>query len=224
MIVLGLTGSIAMGKSEAARMLRRFDIPVFDSDAAVHSLLAKGGGAVDAVAAAFPGVKQNGAVDRKALGAQVFGKPDKLAQLEQILHPKVFDAQRRFLADADQKASFLAALDIPLLFETGGEAKVDRVAVVSAPAPVQKARALARPGMTEQRLNAVLAQQLPDAEKRRRADYILNSGDGKRLMLRDITAMLRDLQDVKAGVWPWPVTDDHWPTLALPADRKPPHA
>lgn len=206
MIILGVTGSIAMGKSEAARMLRRFGVPVFDSDQAVHDLMAKGGAAVDRVEAAFPGVVSEGAVDRSMLGARVYGDKAALKNLEGILHPMVRRAQARFLADADDKNMTLAALDIPLLYETGGEDFVDFVAVVSAPHAVQKARALARPGMTEERLQHILQQQMPDAEKRARADYILPSGDGKRPMLRAIAAMLRDLGTKKGSVWSpnWP--------------------
>ncbi len=206
MIILGVTGSIAMGKSEAARMLRRFGVPVFDSDQAVHNLMAKGGAAVDRVEAAFPGVVSEGAVDRSMLGARVYGDKAALKNLEGILHPMVRRAQARFLADADDKNMTLAALDIPLLYETGGEDFVDFVAVVSAPHAVQKARALARPGMTEERLQHILQQQMPDAEKRARADYILPSGDGKRPMLRAIAAMLRDLGTKKGSVWSpnWP--------------------
>ena len=206
MIILGVTGSIAMGKSEAARMLRRFGVPVFDSDQAVHDLMAKGGAAVDRVEAAFPGVVSEGAVDRSMLGARVYGDKAALKNLEGILHPMVRQAQARFLADADDKNMTLAALDIPLLYETGGEDFVDFVAVVSAPHAVQKARALARPGMTEERLQHILQQQMPDAEKRARADYILPSGDGKRPMLRAIAAMLRDLGTKKGSVWSpnWP--------------------
>lgn len=208
MIILGVTGSIAMGKSEAARMLRRFGVPVFDSDQAVHDLMAKGGAAVDRVEMAFPGVVSEGAVDRCTLGARVYGDKAALKRLEGILHPMVRQAQARFLADADDKNMTLAALDIPLLYETGGEAFVDLVAVVSAPHAVQKARALARPGMTEERLQHILQQQMPDAEKRARADYILPSGDGKRPMLRAIAAMLRDLGTKKGSVW-----SPNWPNI-----------
>lgn len=193
MIVLGLTGSIAMGKSEAARMLARFRAPVLDSDRVVHDLLGPGGAAVEPVAAAFAGVRAGEGIDRKALGSKVFADPEALRRLEAILHPMVFAARQAFLDRARRTGARVAVLDIPLLFETGGEALVDRVAVVSAPAAVQRARALARPGMTAERLGAILARQLPDAEKCRRADHVLPSGAGKRSMLRAIKAMLREL-------------------------------
>lgn len=195
MIRLGLTGSIAMGKSEAARMLRRFGLPVFDADAAVHALLSPGGEAVAPVSAAFPGVEDGrGGIDRQALGQRVFGNPAALETLERILHPRVAAARALFLQRAEREGAPVAVLDIPLLFETGAERDLDRVAVVSAPAEVQRARVLERPGMTEARLAAILDRQMPDAEKCARADYVLDSGKGKRKMLMDIKAMLRDLQ------------------------------
>lgn len=206
MIILGLTGSIAMGKSEAARMMQRFGVPVFDSDHMVHELMAKGGAAVDAVAAAFPSVVYDGAVDRQKLGARVYGDKTALKRLERILHPLVRQAQGRFLAQAFADKAVLAVLDIPLLYETGADRLVDYVAVVSAPFPIQKARALARPGMTEDRFQHILNQQMPDAEKRARADYIVPSGDGKRPMLKAIAAMLRDLRTKKGSVW-----SENWP-------------
>lgn len=194
MIKLGLTGSIAMGKSEAARMLRRFGLPVFDADAAVHALLAPGGAAVAPVLAAFPDVgDDSGGIARPALARRVFGDDRALSELESILHPLVARSRAEFLSAAESSGARVAVLDIPLLFETGAEAALDRIAVVSAPEPVQRARALARPGMTPERLDAILARQTPDADKRRRADYILDSGQGKRKMLMDIKSMLRDL-------------------------------
>lgn len=180
MIILGLTGSIGMGKSTAAGMLRRMGVPVHDADAAVHALFAPGGKAVAAVAAAFPGViGPDGAVDRKALGARVFGDDAALKWLEAIVHPLVRAAERDFLARQRRRRVRLVVLDIPLLFETHGERRCDVVAVVSAPAFLQAARVLARPGMTRQRLNAVLAKQMPDCIKRRRADLVIPTGLGK---------------------------------------------
>lgn len=193
MIALGLTGSIAMGKSEAARMLARFGAPVLDSDKVVHDLLGPGGGAVEPVGRAFAGVRRGERIDRPSLGALVFDDPGALHRLEAILHPLVFAERERFLDRARRSGARVAVLDIPLLFETGSERSVDRVAVVSAPAEVQRARARARPGMTEERLQAILARQMPDAEKCRRADYVLPSGAGKRPMLRAIKTMLREL-------------------------------
>ncbi len=204
MIVLGLTGSIAMGKSEAGRMLRRFGVPVFDSDAVVHRLLASGEETAQKVAQAFPGAVRDGVPDRARLGAVVFDDTAARRRLEAILHPAVLAAQRRFLEEAERRGARIAALDIPLLFETGGEKKVDYVAVVSAPYDIQRARALARPGMTPERFAAVLAAQMPDAEKRRRADYVLPTGGDKRTLLRAIARMLRDLSERPGRVWPWP--------------------
>ncbi|WP_281299941.1 MULTISPECIES: dephospho-CoA kinase [unclassified Iodidimonas] len=209
MIILGLTGSIAMGKSEAAKMLRRFGIPVFDSDACVHKLMGPGGAALAAIAEAFPETVTALGVDRAALGVAVFGHKDRLARLEAILHPRVLAAQYDFLREAERQIAAnphscaLAVLDIPLLFETGGDRRVDFVAVVSAPAATQRQRALARPQMSAEKLDAILAQQMPDAEKRARADYCLNSGDGKRVMLHDIAVMLRDLSKKSGSSWPW---------------------
>jgi dephospho-CoA kinase len=193
-VTLGLTGSIGMGKSEAARMFRRLGVPVFDSDATVHALMGSGGVAVAAVDAAFPGVVKDGAVDRKALGAAVFGKPDDLRGLEGILHPLVRAARARFLRQARARREPLVVFDVPLLFETGGERDCDAVMVVTAPAFVQRARVLARPGMTPEKFAAILAQQVPDAEKRRRADFIAPTGMGKRVTLnaiRQAITMLR---------------------------------
>lgn len=185
-VTLGLTGSIGMGKSEAARMFRRLGVPVFDSDATVHRLLGPGGAAVAAVEAAFPGVVKDGAVDRKALGAAVFGKPDDLRRLEAILHPMVRAARATFMRRAQARRDRLVVFDVPLLFETGGERDCDAVMVVSAPAFVQRARVLARPGMTPEKFAAILDQQVPDAEKRRRADFVAPTGMGKRVTLNAI--------------------------------------
>lgn len=190
MVVLGLTGSIGMGKSTAAAMLRRMGIPVHDADAAVHRLLAKGGAAVPAIAAAFPGVVENGAVDRAALGAAVFKDPAALRRLEAIVHPLVRRAEREFLRRARRQGRRLVVLDIPLLFETGGERRCDAVAVVSAPAFLQAQRVLKRPGMTGERLSAVRASQMADADKRRRADAVIPTGLGRRPTLRALTRLV----------------------------------
>lgn len=179
MIILGLTGSIGMGKSTAAAMLRRLGVPVHDADATVHALFAPGGKAVAKVGAAFPGVVKDGAVDRAALGARVFGDDSALKRLEAIVHPLVRAAERDFLARQRRRRAALVVLDIPLLFETGGETRCDLVAVVSAPAFLQAARVLARPGMTRQRLDSVLAKQMPDWQKRKRADVVIPTGLGK---------------------------------------------
>ncbi|WP_144187110.1 dephospho-CoA kinase [Elioraea rosea] len=176
MRVIGLTGGIGMGKSTAAKVFRRAGIPVHDADAAVHRLYARGGEAVPAIAALVPEAVKHGAVDRAVLGAAVLGKPDLLARLERAVHPLVRRAEQRFLARCRRAGARAAVLDIPLLFETGGESRVDAVVVVSAPASVQRARVLRRQGMTEARLAAILARQMPDAEKRRRADLVVPTG------------------------------------------------
>lgn len=186
MRVLGLTGSIGMGKSTAAAVLRRLGIPVHDADAAVHRLMAKGGAAVAEIEQAFPGVVANGAVDRRRLGDQVFADPAALARLEGILHPLVRQEARRFLARQTVRGRDLAVLDIPLLFETGGDRFCDAVIVVSASPAVQAARVMRRPGMTREKLDGILAQQMPDQEKRRRADFVVATGLGKRHALRRI--------------------------------------
>jgi len=192
--VLGLTGSIGMGKSSAATMLRRLGLPLHDSDATVHRLLGRGGAAVDAVEAAFPGVVVEGAVDRRRLGARVFGDPAALRRLEGILHPLVRAEARGFLARWRRARRPLVVLDIPLLYETGGEALCDAVALVTAPAFLQAQRVLRRPGMTRERFAAVLAQQMPDREKRRRADFLVLTGRGKGDTFRQLRRIVRQLR------------------------------
>ena len=204
MIVLGITGSIGMGKSEAARMLRRQGVPVFESDAAVHAMMRSDGVAVAAIEEAFSEAVRDGVVDRARLGACVFGDDEALARLEAILHPRVYRAQRAFLARLAGQRCPLAALDIPLLFETGGERKVDASVVVSAPGRIQRRRVLARSGMTDSRLEDILARQMPDREKRRRADYVLPSGLGKRVMYRAICQLIAVVRARPGRVWPWP--------------------
>jgi dephospho-CoA kinase len=180
MKVLCLTGSVGMGKSTAARMLRRLGIPVHDADAEVHRLLGRGGAAVRAVDAAFPGARVGKAIDRAALGRIVFGDAAALKRLEGILHPLVRKAEQRFLAEARRRHCKLVVLDIPLLFETKGERRCDGVIVVSAPRAIQRARVMARPGMTKERLAAIERRQTPDREKRRHADIVIETGLGKR--------------------------------------------
>lgn len=179
MIVLGLTGSIAMGKSTAATMFRRAGIPVYDADRAVHALFERGGRAVPLIDNAFPGVVRDGAVDRRALGARVFDDADALRQLERIVHPLVQQERRRFLEVAARRHRRLVVLDIPLLFETGGDEACDAVAVVSAPEAIQHARLLRRPGIDRARIEAIARRQMPDAEKRRRADFVIPTGLGR---------------------------------------------
>ncbi|MCP8938650.1 dephospho-CoA kinase [Alsobacter sp. SYSU M60028] len=174
--VLGLTGSIGMGKSATAAMFRAEGAPVHDADAAVHALYR--GAAVAPVAAAFPGVTANGAIDRAALSRRVLGDDAAMRRLEAIVHPLVREAERDFLRGAVAAGRPLVVLDVPLLFETGGEGRCDAVAVVSAPAAVQKQRVMARPGMTEERFQAILARQMADSQKRRRAHLVIDTSRG----------------------------------------------
>lgn len=183
MVILGLTGSIGMGKSTAAAMFRQMGIRVYDSDASVHQLLAQGGRAVPAIDGAFPGVVQDGAVNRKALGEKVFGNADALRQLEAIVHPLVHRVQEKFLKRAAARREKIVVLDVPLLFETDGDEVCDAVIVVSAPRFLQQARVLARGGMTKEKFDAVLARQMSDLEKRRRADFVVPSGLGRAVTL-----------------------------------------
>jgi dephospho-CoA kinase len=176
MFILGLTGSLGMGKSATARFFAEAGVPVHDADAVVHRLYE--GEAVDAIEAAFPGTTAGGKVDRNKLSARVLGDAAALQRLEAIVHPLVQEAERRLLAEAAANGEKIAVLDIPLLFETGGDRRVDAVVVVSAPADVQRARVLERPGMTIEKLESILSKQMPDAEKRRRADFVVDSSQG----------------------------------------------
>ncbi len=178
MIMLGLTGSIGMGKSTTAAMFAQAGALVWNADDAVHSLYAKGGAAVGPVGAAFPGVVADGAIDRTRLAKALGDDGAAFRRLEAIVHPLVLKGRLEDLAAAEARGAKLAVLDIPLLFETGGEAAVDAVVVVTAPAAVQAARVLARSGMTPERFEAILARQMPDAEKRRRADFVIDTGVG----------------------------------------------
>ncbi len=191
MIVVGLTGSVGMGKSTTAAMFAREGAPVFDADAAVHALYR--GAATAPVAAAFPGTVVDGAVDRVALGRQVMDDPEALARLEAVVHPLVRAERAAFLARARAAGAPVAVLDIPLLYETGGEAEVDAVVLASAPAAVQKARVMARPGMTAARFAAIMARQMPDAEKRRRARFVIETGDGLDAAAAEVRAVLAAL-------------------------------
>lgn len=178
MIIIGLTGSMGMGKTTAAGHFHGLGIPVHNADKAVHQLMARQGEAVAAVEAAFPGTAKEGAVDRRALAARVFDGDDadeNLDVLEAILHPLVRRRQEEFLRRAEARGDEMVVLEVPLLLETGGDALCDTVVVVSAPTDVQKKRVLGRPGMTKARLRAILARQIPDAEKRRRADFVIET-------------------------------------------------
>jgi len=172
--ILGLTGSIGMGKSAVAAMLRGLGVPVFDADAAVHELQGPGGACVGPIERAFPGTTSAQGVDRQKLGAAVFGNPEALKLLESIVHPEVAEMRRTFLAD--NVTAPLIVFDIPLLYEKTGHHGLDAVAVVSAPYEQQRERVLARPGMTEEKFAQILKLQVPDAEKRARADYVIDTG------------------------------------------------
>jgi dephospho-CoA kinase len=194
MKVIGLTGSIGMGKSTTASMFADEGVPVHDADAEVHQLYDKGGDAVGPVEAAFPGVVIDGAVDRPALSARVVGKPDELKRLESIVFPLMGKARAAFFAKAQAERKDLVLVDVPLLFETNGHEKVDAVVVVTAHAHLQRERVLARPGMTGEKFEAILARQLPDAEKRARAHYIVDTSgglDAARAQVRGIVAAIR---------------------------------
>ena len=196
MIALGLTGSIGMGKSTVARMFADEGVPVFDADAAVHRLQGPEGALVEQIEAHFPGTTGPGGVNRGALAERVLGEPEALQRLEALIHPAVARERETFLAD--HSGAPVVVLDIPLLFEAGGAAQVDRVAVVSAPAEVQRQRVLARPGMTTDKFERILARQLPDAEKRARADFVIDTGgslDSTRRAVRRILACLAPSAD-----------------------------
>jgi dephospho-CoA kinase len=198
MFVLGLTGSLGMGKSTTAKFFAEEGVPVHDADAAVHRLYE--GEAVAPIEAAFPGTTANGKVDRDRLAQRVLGDPAAITRLEQIVHPLVARSRDRFLSEAEGNGTAIAVLDIPLLFETGSERRCDAVVVVSAPAEVQRARALARPGMTEEKFQTILAKQMPDAEKRARADFVVDSGQGfdaARAQVREILRRVSKMANQK---------------------------
>jgi dephospho-CoA kinase len=189
--VLGLTGSIGMGKSATAAMFRRLGVPVHDADAVVHALYR--GAAAPLIEAAFPGTVIDGAVDRAALSKIVLGAPERLRALEGIVHPLVRAERDRFLAEARTDRAAVAVLDVPLLFETGGEKGCDAVLVVTASPEVQRARVLARPGLTPEKLAAIAAKQMPDAEKRARAHFLVDTGRGFPAAERQVRDILRAL-------------------------------
>jgi dephospho-CoA kinase len=191
MIVLGLTGSIGMGKSTTAAMFREAGVPVHDSDEAVHRLYA--GAAAPLVEAAFPGTVRDGVVDRGLLGARVLGDRAALGRLEAIVHPLVRADAEAFVARHRAAGAPLLVLDIPLLFETGGRERVDKVVVVTADAATQRSRVLARPGMTEEKFAAILASQVPDAEKRAQADYLIDTGAGMEAARAAVGRIVREL-------------------------------
>ncbi len=193
MIVIGLTGSIGMGKSTIAERFRQLGVPVCDADALVHELYE--GEAVGPIETAFPGTTTDGKVDRIKLGQAVLGDPRGLKRLESIVHPLVQAAERDFLSKASEQGAKMAVLEIPLLFETGGDARVDVTVVVSAPAEVQRERVLQRAGMTPAKLDAILARQMPDAEKRRRADFVVDTGVSVEESYAQVDAIVAALQN-----------------------------
>jgi dephospho-CoA kinase len=192
MIILGLTGSIGMGKSTTAKLFAEAGVPVYDADAAVHRLYE--GEAAPAIEAAFSGTTVDGKVDRTRLSAQVVHDPAAMRRLEQIVHPMLGASRQKFLDDAEQSGASVAVVDVPLLFESGGEKRVDAVVVVTTTPEVQRERILARDNMTGEKLDAILARQLPDAEKRKRADFVVDTSHG----LDPVRARIRDIL-VEAG-------------------------
>lgn len=192
MRIVGLTGSIGMGKSTTLQMFADQGVPVYDADAAVHAVYA--GEAVAAVESAFPGTTSGGKVDRQKLAAKVLGDPAALKRLEQLVHPMLAAHRKRFLDDAERSGAPIVLMDVPLLFETGGERHMDAVVVVSAPADLQRERVLAREGMTAEKLNAILARQMPDEEKRKRADFVVDTSQG----LEPVRARVKDILETIA--------------------------
>jgi dephospho-CoA kinase len=188
MFILGLTGSLGMGKSTTARFFADEGVPVHDADAVVHRLYEEA--AVPAIEAAFPGTTVAGKVDRMKLAARVLGDDAALERLEAIVHPLVREAERRLIAEAEARGEKVAVLDIPLLFETGGDARVDAVVVVSTTPELQRARVLERPGMTLEKLEAIIAKQMPDDEKRRRADFVVDTSQGFEAARAQVRAIL----------------------------------
>jgi len=192
MIILGLTGSIGMGKSTTAKLFEEAGVPVYDADAAVHKIYE--GEAAPAIEAAFPGTTVHGKVDRNKLSAKVVHDPAAMKRLEQIVHPMLGASRQKFLHDAEQSGAPVAVVDVPLLFETGGEKRVDAVVVVTTTPEIQRQRILSRDNMTGEKLDAILARQLPDAEKRKRADFVVDTSGG----LDPVRAQIRDIVDQAA--------------------------
>ncbi len=196
-----MTGSIGMGKTTAANAFRRLGVPVYDSDATVHKLLAVGGEAVGAVSKAFPGVVKGGAADRAKLGAAVFGRPPKLVALEAILHPIVMEKKNRFLAAAIRRRVRQVVIDAPLLFETGSNVSCDITITVSAPDFIQERRVLSRPGMSTERFKKILSSQMPDYEKRALSDFVVLTGLGRADSLRQIHKILLETSSWQPRKW-----------------------
>jgi dephospho-CoA kinase len=220
MVIVGLTGSIGMGKSTAATMLRQMGVPVYDADAAVHRLQAPGGRALPPIEAAFPGVVKGGVLDRQALGARVFGNREALRKLEAIVHPLVAREQRTFVKRAAMRGAPMVVLDIPLLFEGLGERRVDGVLVVSAPAFLQRLRVMARPGMTAEKFAGILKQQVPDSLKRRKATVVIPTGLGLAPTRRALAAAVRALSRQSGRAWPGNPWRDRFTAQLARAKRK----
>ena len=193
MIIIGITGGIGMGKSLLTRQCALLGAKTCSSDAVVHQLLEKGGKAVEAVAACFPGVKKNGAIDRKALGAVVFADREKRARLEAILHPMVFAEEKSFAHRQRKLGAALVVFDIPLLFETGGESRCDITITAAAPTFLQRRRVMARQGMTQQKFSAIAASQMREQQKRQRADFVVQTGLGKGYSMRQLKIILSQI-------------------------------
>ena len=202
MVILGLTGSIGMGKSTVAADFRRLRVAVHDADETVHALMAPGGAAFDQICQVFPGVRSKVGIDRKRLGDLVFADMAALKKLEAILHPLVRKQKTEFLKRSALRRQNLVVLDVPLLFETGGEAKCDAVVVVTAPTFVQRARVMARPGMTTEKFESILAKQVPDLIKRRSADFVVQTGLGRIASLRKIRHIAHTAPFLKPNKWP----------------------
>ncbi len=211
MIILGLTGSIGMGKSVTANMFRQFGIPVHDADKAVHELMAPGGAAVQEIAKLFPMAMANDKINRNLLGDIVFGNKEHLHDLEAIIHPIVRKQKQQFLEFSSRRRCSMVVLDVPLLFETGGHKNCDGVVVVSAPIFVQRARVMARPGMTVGKFESILDKQLPDREKCLRADFVVQTGIGRLESLSSIRNIIAQVKTWKGNHWPpTPIRFRHW--------------
>lgn len=201
MLLIGLTGSIGMGKSETLKMFARAGLPVYDADATVHALYAKGGRAVAPVEAAFPGVTVEGAIDRAKLSNYVLGDAENLKKLERIVHPLAGEEQIEFLLKAETEGAEAVVLDIPLLLESGVTDRVDKIVVVSAPAELQRQRVLERPGMSVEKFESILAKQLPDAKKRELAHYIVETDKGLEHAEAQVQGLLKELKGTPGKVW-----------------------
>jgi dephospho-CoA kinase len=194
MLVIGLTGSIGMGKSTVAEMFRKLGTPVYDADAEIHKLYMEGGAAVEPIRKQFPEAVENNRVVRAKLSKLVVGKEEEIRKLEAITHPLLGKGRADFFASAEKAGHRIVVLDVPLIFETGGDRNFDKIVVVSAPKDVQRERVLAREDMTEEKFEAILARQTPDAEKRKRADYVINTNCPQEATLEQVRALLKDLK------------------------------